>query len=609
MKLISIYHNDVEIDYILESLALKTDQAIFPDSLKFTASEYPFLIIENEKTETAFGKSNIILHTPQYFTIEVRTFNTITQGELQILECQKGYRKANVRFASKLYSAGSSKIKEMGTSISVINEFPPRPFTDKYDGIPPNPMAYANYVKTTEEGAFPSQLWKAPFISYPAQFGEPKEGDTWYNYAGGYNVVLEGQYVLNTENNTAEGIVIDSRNVPTWCVYVLTPLLLKCARLGLSFPENLLQDKFACSLAFLTKETNLTEVYSTEEKENIYLGAAPWTYLDGYPGKTPWQKRIRLTKQDSGKYSFKYKFKAIDDILSIEIGNRNWGKSVEYRDFRNEESLFEGEFNFEIKPEDANYPVDIYFRSRNKHDILEPNIEYLYVETLLHKNGFMFHPTIEIGRYLPDWTFAEYLNQLRILFNIQFVESNNGTKLEAIYLDELLSEVDYVDLGSVYIDGYPKHEVVQLKFKFDNDIDPTHTYSEFESPLEITDEKEKVFESKFKQTKTPLTKEEESKSGVGLVLINGVSDDLTNSIENTTIGTTSIFERYYKKTAPKYLQSNRLNIELNVTQLVLHEIETKKRVLVNKLPYYVESLSKESSISSLITIKLDLLPI
>ncbi|WP_353158477.1 hypothetical protein [Myroides odoratus] len=609
MKLISIYHNGIEIDYILESLALKTDQSIFPDSLKFTASEYPFLIIENEKTETAFGKNNVILHTPQYFTIEVRTFNTITQGELQILECQKEYRKANVRFASKLYNAGSSKIREMGTSISVINEFPPRPFTEKYDGIPPNPIAYANYVKTTEEGSFPTQLWKAPFISFPTQFGEPKEGDTWYNYVGGYNAVLEGQYVLNTYNETAEGTVVDSRNVPTWCVYLLTPLILKCARLGLSFPQELLTDKFACSLAFLTKENNLTEVINTQEKENLYLGAVSWTYLDGYPGWTPWQKRIQFDKQIPGKYSFKYKFKATDDTLSIEIGNRNWGKSVEYRDFRGEESYFEGEFNFEIKPEDANYPVAIYFRSRNRHDILEPDIEYMYVETLLHQSGFMFHPTIEIGRYLPDWTFSEYLNQLRILFNIQFVESNNGTKLEAIYLDELLSEVDYVDLGSLHIDGYPKHEVIQLKYKFDNDIDPAHIYSEFGGSLEITDEKVKVFESKFKQTKTPLTKEEESKSGIGLVLINGTSDDLTNSIENTTITTASIFERYYKKTATKYLQSNRLNVELNVTQLVLHEIETKKRVLINKLPYYVESLSKESSISSLITIKLDLMPI
>jgi len=181
--------------------------------------------------------------------------------------------------------------------------------------------------------------------------------------------------------------------------------------------------------------------------------------------------------------------------------------------------------------------------------------------------------------------------------------------LEVIYLDQHLDEVDYVDLGSLYIDGYPKNEVVQLKFKFDNDIDAAHTYSEFEAPIEITDEKEKVFESKFKQTQTPLTKEEESKSGVGLVLINGASDDLTTNVENTTITTADIFKRYYKKTASKYLQSNRLNVELNVTQVMLHDIEIKKRVLINKLPYYVEAISKESSISSLITIKLDLMPI
>lgn len=609
MKLISIFHQGIEIDYILESLTLKTDQTIFPDSLKFTASEFPFLIIENEKTETAFGKNNVILHTPQYFTIEVRTFNTITTGELQILECFKGYRKANVRFASKLYSAGSSKIKEMGASVSVINEFPPRPFTEKYEGIPPNPIAYANYVKTTEEGAFPTQLWKAPFISFPTQFGEPKEGDTWYNYAGGYNAVVEGEYVLNTNRNTAEGIVVDSRNVPTWCIYVLTPLLFKCARLGLSFPQELLADKFACSLAFLTKENNLTEVYNTQEKENIYLSQDPWTYLPGHPGRARWQKKIPLTKQDPGKYIFRYKFKATDDILNIEIGNRNWGKQIEFQDYLGTEAYFENEFSFEISPNDAGWPVTIFFRSGKAQEIRETDIEYMYVETLLSNSGFMFHPTIEIGRYLPDWTFSEYLNQLRILFNIQFVESNNGTKLEVIYLDQHLDEIDYVDLGSLYIDGYTKNEVVQLKFKFDNDIDAAHTYSEFEFPIEITEEKVKEFESKFKQTKTPLTKEEESKSGVGLVLINGASDDLTTSVENTTITTADIFRRYYKKTASKYLQPNRLNVELNVTQIMLHNIETKKRVLINKLPYYVEAISKESSISSLITIKLDLMPI
>ncbi len=608
MKLISIFYNGVEIDYILESLTLKTDQSIFPDSLKFTASEFPFLLIENEKTETAFGKNNVILHTPQYFTIEVRTFNTITQGELQILECFNGYRKANVRFASKLYSAGSEKIKEMGTSISVVNEFPPRPFTEKYEGIAPNPIAYANYVKTTEEGAFPQQLWKAPFISFPNKYGEPKEGDTWYNYAGGYNVVIEDEYVLNTENLTSEGIVIDSRNIPTWCVYLLTPLLLKCARLGLSFPQELLEDPFACSLAFLTKENNLTEIYTTLEKENIYFSSATWYNLN-VPGTEIWQKKFELDNQRPGKYMFKYKFKSQDDILDILVGNAKWRKSIEYRKFKGEEAYFDGEFNFEIKPEDTGYPVAIYFHSRNARDIHEWDIEHLYVETLLHQPGFMFHPTIEIGRYLPDWTFSEYLNQLRILFNIQFVETNNGTKLEVIYLDQHLNEVDYVDLGSLYINGYTKSEVIQLKYKFDNTIDPVYLYSEYEGIVDVTEEKIKVFESKFKRTHTPLTKEEEDKSGVGLVLINGTTDDLTTSVEDTTVTTADIFKRYYKTTAPKYLQSNRLAVELNVTQLTLHSIEAKKRVLINKLPYYVESISKESSISSLITIKLDLMPI
>lgn len=621
MKLISIYRDGVELAYIRETLSLKIDMSLFPDTLKFESNEFPFLIINNAQTDKLFGLNDISIDSSPYYNVTIVTSEGSIPGELQVLECFEGYRKCNVRFASKLFAESKKKLKDLMPVISVNNINPPLPYSDKYEGVPPAPTYYSSYVDSKRKGMFPDQLWTAAQISFPTKNGDYlKEDDAWFKYCrylNGRN--QEGYYYQNVLEDTVEGGKVHNLNVPTWNVFLLTPLKIICDSIGLKFPDKLLNNPLATSLAFYSSNTNLTEV--TAGRDLIYIDFGRWnwqfivTNID--PNKPSWIKDWNLNVTKTGKHVVNYKFKAFNNYY--RIGLSIWNASgplnpdymlIEERTFYNREEIFDTSFEFYVTEQDLKVKKRFALEVRAVKNVDPFEIDHIYSHDVLTSTGYMFHPTIEIARYLPDWTVGDYLDQLRLLFNIQFREIENNTVLDVEYNDIEISHTDYVDLGSLYIESFPKNEITDLVLKFGNEVDPkVYVNKESVSENRITiDDKTKILENKFKNLPSTITEASDKKDGVGLVLLSSSTDMPVSSVGTESLTMASIYSHYYKNSTEAFLHTNRLEIEHSVTIFVLNEIQIKRKVLVNKRPYLVLLITKEST-GDLVDIKLSLLPL
>lgn len=619
MKLVSIFINGIEIDYIQETLNIKKENNLLGEGIKFTHNSYPFLIIENENTEKALGKNNILNTQSQYFEVDVITLDGKYVGELQVLECMAHYRKCNVRFNSKIYSLERTRIRDFFPTISIIGENPPRPFENRIEGLLPptvNP-AWKTYVSSFDEQQLPQVLWQFPMVYFPDKFGEVKEGDEWelYNRYLNTRIFIGGNVIeTNIVQMTPEGVDIENRNVVSPFPYLLSPLLLACEKVGIKLEESIFQDIFIKSILMYSPEDNLTEISSIDDKTLIPLfNQEPTPFNDVLYS---WQREYTVDLP-AGVYTFNYEIeysnnrhylRARTPERTIDLFAKNVGDNTEN---------FTGSFDVKITEQNVNQNKNKVSFFCYSSQLQKPTVkDFSYVKKL-NRKGSLFHPTLEMPRYIPDWTFGEYLEQLKQLFNLRFEEDADENILKVIHNDESIIEKDFYDLGSMNINGYSKINHANIALQYDNDedkifkIDPNTYYSYVDR---INEDKSLVIKNKFKQLHyrngtIMLSQMDDKKSGIGLVLYTpNLFNQTSEEVDGTQLNLSGISNRYFKNTARIYLNPNRIEVEKKITKFDLIEILKKKRVLVNSLPYYVDQASYSSK-SALVDIKLNLIPL
>ncbi|MFA9207290.1 MAG: hypothetical protein ACEQSN_03170 [Yersinia sp. (in: enterobacteria)] len=197
MSLIKIFANDIELDFVKDTLSIKKENTALTRDFKVAHSTFPFLIIENLAAKQALGTRSLA-SINKIKTVEVTIFEGGKKylGELQILSYLNGFRKCNLKYASELLSIMNSKISSFMPIVSVIpGETSPETFIETGGAMQTpygHPTDWLTYPVDFIDQGFPDVKWQFPTMEWKNKFGEAlTSDDDWVDYQGRINLFNE----------------------------------------------------------------------------------------------------------------------------------------------------------------------------------------------------------------------------------------------------------------------------------------------------------------------------------------------------------------------------------------------------------------------------------
>jgi hypothetical protein len=229
-----------------------------------------------------------------------------------------------------------------------------------------------------------------------------------------------------------------------------------------------------------------------------------------------------------------------------------------------------------------------------------PETNEITTETIT-KNVYKQHLTIHAERFLPEWTVAEYLNNLKNHFNLK-ISLNNNTK--SIQLD--FCEDHYFNLLPLDISKFKIEENVFPKFKNTTNYiiksaDGIDLVNVTEDEITNTDEDNTtsvVSETKFKAVPEILSEGFDELAGVGLLLYDYTINDTyavqeLNSQTVSLSGPNGIGERYFKNWYRILLKAKDLPIKLSCSPKQKQALERNEKIYIFNQAFIIKSIEIE----------------
>ncbi|MFV5696700.1 hypothetical protein ACM55G_14820 [Flavobacterium sp. LB3P122] len=630
MSLIKIIANNIELDFVKETLSIKKENNALSRDFKVSYSSIPFLIIENTNTKKALGTRDLS-SVKKIKTIEVVVFEAGKKysGELQILSYLNGFRKCNLKFSSSLLSIMNKKISEFMPIVSVIpGETNPVPFTETTDVTISGGGYWKSYPIPFLSKTFPEVRWQFPTMNWTSKFGENlDEGDTWFLYGNKINQYDINGLILNTEKIGLLS-VIKNRNVPSAQPYLLSPLFYALESKGYVSSGNFVNSDFIKKILFLGSKNNLTKSKYTSIFEPIAMPAlVSRAESGGY-----YYSLFQYTIPSTGIVEIKYNFaetnftspnpQMLFKELNIEFMNPNTYEvisSVYYTYYQSTpDKVFSGVATFLVSPDQVNFLINIGYRT--PQNSLPVNVISKDEFQLQTTDYYEMHPTIELGRYVPDWTFATYLNNLQNLFNVEINIDDLAKKMTIDFNEESISTgKKSVIKKSLAFTGYEQTPLDAFLLKYENSEDVAlwvtkegvGTYgSQTSNFVERLDNKFKFVPT---SSTAELSEALDTKNGVGLMIYDPITKPYTteNYLGQTLKiqGLKGIYEVYWRKFIKFLLNGSAVEMSGPFTETELNQILSLKRIFVDNQEYLVASTELRETDQNNYEVKFNLISI
>jgi hypothetical protein len=521
----------------------------------------------------------------------------------------------------------NSKISSFMPIVSVIpGETSPIPFTETGGAMQTpfgHPTDWLTYPVPFISQGFPDVKWQFPTMEWKNKFGEELTTENeWVDYQGRINLFNEDldEFIENEYVDTAyEVISVSNKNVPSPQMYLLTPLFYALASKGFTATGDFYTDNFIKKLLIQSSKTNLTKT-DLLKLLHTYTFPAAWVASGG-----SYYKREYFTVAVNGDYTLEYsltfsgpsayseiplymlKYLHLDfSFVSVEIFKIN--------EITTSSITVTGTIDFKVTNSQIIY---IYLFSKTS---TMPTSYSLVLKKKFVKDWQQMHPTIQTGRYLPEWTFATYLNALQNLFNLQINIDDFSKKMEIKFNDENLSSgAKQIINKSLAVTGYDQTPNNAFLLKYENDEDAALwittagavTYGTQKSDFSET------LSSKFKlipHTYTAnLSEEVDSKTGVGLMIYDHSTFPYTVTQfagQNLSItGAGGIYETYWKKWLKFRLNASSVEMSGPFTETELNQILDLKRIFVDNQEYIIQDVQYSETLQDNFNVNLTLLSV
>lgn len=615
MSLIKIIANNIYLDIVTETLTITKENNALINDFKVSVSNFPFLIVENAKTKKALGGKDITsVNKRKTIPVIVEELNQKYYGELQILSYLNGFRKVTLKYSTELIKIMDRNISSFMPVISVIpDETNPIPFTEESQSVIPGFDSWASYVTTIINESYPAVKFNFPMMYWKNKFGNDLQSDDeWFTYKQYINYFDKNEnYIENDYSVNDNVITVGHKNVPAPQIYLLSPLFYALESLGWTMEGDFTNSEFIKKIQFLSIKNNLCKTKVTVLPSQLTYPDVPiWTikqiYGMGTTTYNTFKTELNYTFPTDGKYVFSWMYKIKDTsadaflwkkLTSVEVTGVDGKILLFYNTQKEIEKTFQGTHEFNVT---GGNTINIIYHNVNKDLPIDYFLSILKKDET--KDFYQFHPTIDLGRYVPDWTFGTYLNELKKLLNLKIDTDDSRKKLSLNFNDDIIeiSEKEILK-KSLAIKTYeqPLFDAFHLKYQNNTDTSLWITSEGVEIYAAQKSDFSDKLESKFKFVPNnghtaELSEALDSKEGVGLMIYNSeLSPYISTHYVNQTLtldGEKGIYKSFWRNWLKFRLNAIPIEMTGYFTEIELSKIQKKLRTYIDRQDYIVSSM-------------------
>lgn len=612
MSLIKIIANDIELDVVKETLTISRENNAMINDFKVSYSQYPFLIVENSNTLKALGSRDITsINKPKIIDVTVEELGEKFFGELQVISYLNGFRKVTIKYSSEIISLMNKKISEFMPIVSVIpGELNPVPYSEESDTVISGYLNWQSYPVNFISNSFPNVKWQFPTMSWKNKFGKFLEPtNEWFTYQNEINKFEENlnSFIINDFTEVTPNVFTSqNKNVCSPQIYLLAPLFYALESINWKPSGSFVNSSFIKKILMLSTKNNLCKSMINGPLSLIDFNRFDW-YI---AANGQWAKRDEIQVNGGNQFKIEYDFDLIStDNAMLNVVWFNGSEILGQTIFAQKNTRQTGVFFLNAVLGNPNVRFFFY----NNTQSIPSN--YVLKFNPVKEDFYQMHPTIDTGRYLPDWTFGTYLNEIKKMFNVKFSENNFLNKLEIDFnTDYLISNSKAVLNKSLDILDYEQSSFNAFLIKFGNDQDVSLWVEKNETSIftnQTSDFKQEI-QNKFKYVNVnnytaELSDELESKEGVGLMIYDeNIKPYISSSYQNQTLkleDAGGIYDIYWKKWLKFRLNASVIEIEGPFTEIELSKIIYANKIYIDNQDFIIENVNYSETIQDNFIVK------
>jgi len=640
MSLIRIFSTTgIEIEYKKDSLSLKKENNALSSDFKVPHSSFPFLVIENDVAKNILGPSDITsIRKNKIVPVVILENGVRYYGELQQLTVIPKFRKCNLKYGSDIIPIVNKKIAEFLPTISIIpDETNPIPFTENGTTILSGNELWGTFPVNSIGKFYPEVKFNFPTLYWLNKYGvDLEDTDPWYLYQNhinkfGTNEANETIFIRNEGHiNGLSPVTVFNRNVPVPHLFLLTPLHYIFESLGWKISGNFTTHELIVRLLLGTNKDNICKTILSPPSETITFINEPsyWTHI-----VTSVNEYFRIFIIKNIPIAGTYKV-----VYSFEVATFNTSAfSYKYaRFFINPAGESNQFFVFSQWLESATTNtitisggVEFYAEAGDCVFFYEYPLQQLPINYSIEliasgeeKEFHQMHPTINLGRYAPDWTVGTYLNNLKNQFNLD-ITLDDFKKEISLNLNETIHETEEPAIisQSLTLKSYDiaAHSSFVLKYENDEDLALFIKQGEIITYTNQDDDFTKKIESKFKLLPrngytSVLSEDIQDKDGVALLIYNEAnapftSETTTNNFNLNIAGEKGIYDTFFKRWLKFLLNASNCEVIGYFTEIEISKINKAKSVYINNQRFRIIDIETTEASNNYQQVKMQLLSV
>jgi hypothetical protein len=617
-RYLKIRSGGVDLNYVKEDISITDINNSFTREFYHPHTTYPLRLVEDNNYVAAFGKFDITSRNKKkYFPGEITLAGINHPIEIEIIgRAGINFIKINIVILDDLYPILNRPIKDFMPKINLMGQNPDlHPYTEQSENRHVAWLAFLADAMNRQYLIFPESDYIYPNIELPMEeTKDPEYEGVWKHFEGYINrrrdnfQLLLNSVIFDEENGVFE---VENKNIVAPQVYLLAPLKKALESIDYKATGDLMSNLFIRSSIFEISANQMTDWEATIPGESLYLGTTWYNFPIQFINIPLIARKANKLIESPGRWTVKWKLfvdqmaQGAQSIFGMGLG---FDDSIDQWSYFDSPGEYEGEFILDLNILHVNKTLEIWYFHRDYIDPVSYSIEFSYTPeaAVIYKD---VHPTIELGRYVPDWTLGEYINNLKNLYNLKIdIYHENRTVNFSFNRDFIKNKKNHVTIPQSCLLDIKNIEEEFYCVKHSDNRDDYVLIQDGEVTVNtlFNSDKTKIFETAFKYVPwgrgtNVLTPEYLDMDGVGLLLykpnLTGYTVPSIDFFNYLIPGQYGIYATFWRDWISFLIKSNPVDCSTVVSPLMLQKLKSSKSAYINHQAFIIESLKYKPEIN------------